>query len=179
MAVMNSPWKSPWISRPKFCRSILSPSMILLSVLLLAYILFRICDGRLRLVLKKQPQYFSGLKFPKEASVAAGICIAGSIVSYGKSEVCFTTFVNTSVVIAAIGFFCGAAFLDFYLKKAIKSNPLRFLIHLGIYFISMLIAPIAPVFNIFILYFLVAVVDSFANFRRICNEREMDTVEER
>ncbi len=74
--------------------------------------------------------------------------------------------VNVFIILSALYVFSGISLIDFYLRKIIKSTLLRIIIHFAIFTGFSLVTAVFPLINYFTVYIIIAVVDSFVNFRK-------------
>ena len=62
--------------------------------------------------------------------------------------------------------------MDFYLRRLIRSTFMRVVIHVLVIITATTTTMISPFVNVFVVYALIAVVDSFADFRKLSLEKE-------
>ena len=128
------------------------PSVLIIASLVIGYIVMWCISAQLRKIPKSGIVHsFSQIRVPKTAVVIMLLSIFLYITNM-EAEIGFI-FLNLFIIMFMLCAFSGISFVDFYLRKSIKSKFVRVLIYFFL--------------NIFPLYVLIAIVDSFANFRKL------------
>lgn len=147
------------------------PSILIISSLFVGYVIM----WSIAVQMRKHPQgirhSFSEIRIPRTA-LPVLIISAVSLIFLIKSDFMFVP-VNLIMVIIAVYFFAGVSFVDFYLRRGIKNTFFRILIHILVIVSASSISAILPVVNVFVIYALLAIIDSFLNFRKLSLDTDM------
>lgn len=155
------------------------PSVLVIVSIVIGYAIMWYVNYTLRKlpVKNREDHSFSRLRMPRLSIIVFVLVVIAFFVS--KSQKFDYVLVNMLVVLGTLCFFSGMSVVDFYLRKKIKNIFPRLLIHFAIYMISGVFTGIIPFANIFLIYILLSVVDSFVNIRRIkTNDKEGEINEE-
>lgn len=146
------------------------PSILVISSLAVGYGVMWLVTAQMRRLPVGITHSFAKVKLPKTAVIITALSFALFIINpQGNFSY---VFLNALMILAAVSFFAGISFVDFYLRRALKSTPLRVVIHILVILFSAVFSGISPYVNLFVVYILLASVDAFANFRKIRKEEE-------
>ena len=154
------------------------PSTLVLMSIIIGYTVMWCVNYFLRKIpaFKKDAHSFALLRMPKMAIL---FMILVSVLCFVlKSENIVYVLINVAVVFGGLSFFSGMSVVDFFLRKKIKAMFPRIGVHFLIYMLSGLITGIIPYANIIFVYVIIAMLDSFINFRRIKPSEEGESNEE-
>lgn len=142
--------------------TIMFPSILILNTLLISYVIYMMTKQVLGLLKKDIYRYpkFSQLKLSR--SMSAMLIVSFILPLFISSPVANAAITNIIVIISGIAVACGMSFIDFKLRKKIRSAWFRLLIYISVVFlISFGVGPLITVL-IFI-----AIADSYFDFRKV------------
>lgn len=141
---------------------LLFPSVLILNILATSYFVYMLIKQVLRLLKKDVSKYpdFSQLILKPSASAALVASYILSFVVGGEKTA--AAFSNIAVIVGGVAFVCGLSFVDFKMRKKIKSAWLRLPVYIAFAFVSS-----AAFGFLFFVLILIAVFDSFADYRRL------------
>ena len=138
------------------------PSVIIVSSLAVAYILMWAVASPLRRMTNNQKIHsFSRIKIPcgfTIVSILATIYLL--FFANSANSMVVTILLNMLIVISAIALLAGVSFADYYFRKALPFALPRIIIH------------VLVIINFFPAYILAAMIDSFANFRKLSTKTD-------
>lgn len=152
----------------------LLPSVLVVSSVVVGYIVMWCVAVSLKRTPLSMNHSFAQLKMPKSAFF---VMIAVFLLWHigGKAA---GVLGNVFAILWALFFICAVSLVDFFLRKAIKPAFLRVIIHFVIYSVFSVLVRINPFVNIFVLYVILASVDSFVDLRRFFKERAVNDEKE-
>ncbi len=159
--------------------SLIVPSILILSSILIGYIIMWCVNARMKSVPTGVEHSFSTIRVPR--SLVAIIVIAVALIILDIDQTVFVVCVNIVIVLMTLCGFAGISFVDFYLRKNIASRLLRIIV----YFAAVMISPMAlsvmniPLVNVFTICSLIALVDSFFDFRKLKRKGNLNETETR
>ncbi len=144
------------------------PSVFIISAIVIGYIsMWAVCAG-----LRKFPVAynvsFASLKMPKTSIFVLLLALVMAI--FGNTGFEYVGF-NVALVLGAMYFFCGISFIDFYLRRIVKGKVSRIFIQMILFFVSLVAGLVVPFANYFTVCLLIAVIDSFFDFRKISADK--------
>ena len=146
------------------------PSILVISSLAVGYGVMWLVTAQMRRLPVGITHSFAKVKLPKTTVVIMALSFALFFINpQGKFSYIF---LNALMVLGAVSFFTGMSFVDFYLRRIVRSTPIRVVIHIFVFLFSTVFSGVSPYVNLFIVYILLASVDAFANFRKIGKEEE-------
>ncbi len=146
------------------------PSMLILCSVVIGYIVVWSVTSQLRKLPFGIKHSFSHIRLPR--SMVAVLALALILLVLGVWEELSYISANVFLVLIFLCFFAGMSFVDYYLRRIICGNFIRILIHIFVIITATTTTMISPFINIFVIYALIAVVDSFADFRKLSLEEE-------
>ena len=136
--------------------TLLIPSVIIIVSMITAYAAMWLVSSQIRKMPFGFVHSFSQLKVSMTTSVIALIMIPVSIVSVkAGADILTTAALNMLAVLLSMCCFAGVSLADFYGRRFIKPTFVRVVLHIII------------LFNVFPLYIIAAIIDSFVNFRKL------------
>ncbi len=146
------------------------PSILVISSLAIGYGVMWLVTAQMRRLPVGITHSFAKVRLPRTAVIIMVLSFALFFMSpQGKLSYIF---LNALMVLGAVSFFAGMSFVDFYLRRTLKSTPIRAIIHIFVFLFATVFSGVSPYVNLFIVYILLASVDAFANFRKIGKEEE-------
>lgn len=156
------------------------PSILVISALGVGYGVMWLVTAQMRKLPVGITHSFAKVKLPKTAVVIMALCLAAFLIN-PQGKLSYIS-LNALIVLAAVSFFAGMSFVDFYLRRFVKSTLLRVILHIFVFVFSTAFSGVSPYVNVFTVYILLASVDAFADFRKTGREEEggmPDETEER
>ena len=136
--------------------TLLIPAVIITVSMVTAYAAMWLVSSQIRRMPVGNVHSFSHLKVSVLTSVVALIMIPVSVIGVKTgSELLTTATLNMLVVLLTMCYFAGISLFDFYARKFIRFTFVRVILHI---IISV---------NVFPLYIIAAIADSFINFRKL------------
>lgn len=136
--------------------TMLIPSMLIISSMVLAYIVLWAISVQVRKLPLGIIHSFSHIKVSRLTVLFLTMSVV--LVAVGltvNNELLLTVALNMLVVLSTMCFFAGVSLVDFFARKFIPLTFIRVILH-GI-----------VALNAFLIYIIIAFVDSFANFRKL------------
>lgn len=153
---------------------ILLPSVLVVSSVAVGYIVMWCVASSLKRTPLSMNHSFAQLKMPKSAFfVMLAVFLLWHIGGNTAGVLG-----NVFAILWAMFFICAVSLVDFFLRKAIKLTFLRIIIHFVIYSVFSVLVRINPFVNIFVLYVILASVDSFVDLRRFSKGRTVNDEKE-
>lgn len=154
------------------------PSILVISSLAVGYGIMWLVTAQMRRLPVGITHSFAKVKMPRSAVAVLALCLILFIIN-PQGKLSYIS-LNALMVLAAVSFFAGMSFVDFYLRGFVKSTLLRVVIHIFVFIFSTVFSGVSPYVNAFTAYILLASIDAFANFRKISKEEggaEVETEE--
>lgn len=143
------------------------PATLLISSVLVGYVIMWCVSARLRALPISFNHSFSEIKIPRLMVLFAVISLVISFLNLGEVSV---VALNVFVVLVSFFFFAGISFVEFFMRKKIKSGLIRIIIHIAVFFSLSAIAGAV--------YVIIAVIDAFCDFRKIKKRGQVCETEE-
>lgn len=158
------------------------PSVLVISSVIIGYVvMWLVCLHH-----RKMPfgitSSFAHIKIPR---TMVGVLLISLVLIFANiSEAVSHISMNVFLILTGLCFFAGMSILDYYVRGLIKNGVFRLIIHILILLSSSTVTMISPFINVFTVYAIAAVIDAFANFRKIGRDdnyvkEELDETEER
>ncbi len=150
--------------------SMLIPSVFIIISLILAYLVMWAVSVQLRKLPIGMNHSFSKIKIPRTMSIVflLVICIlvfSGVSKKFLLPKTLTAVLLNMMIVLQMFAMFAGISFIDYFLRKIVKSTVFRVLIYIG----TIVFLPITC-----IAYTIAGCVDSFADFRKLKPAESME-----
>ena len=139
------------------------PSVLVIISVVIGYIMMWIISYPFRKTEVFPKHSFAQIRFPR---VAAGIIAIAALLWIVAPANLKYICANVVFILCALAFFSGMSLVEFFLKKKIKSFFGRLIIHTVLYMFSLSVAGVSPFINIFTIYTVLAMIDSFVDIRR-------------
>lgn len=143
------------------------PAILVISSVIVGYLVMWCVSVRLRTLPISFKHSFSEIKIPKLMVLFALLSIVLSCLNFGEIS---AVALNVFVVLISFFFFAGISFLEFFMRKNIKSRTIRIIIHVAVFSSLSLLAGVA--------YILIAMLDAFFDFRKIKKRGQVCETEE-
>lgn len=140
------------------------PSVLVISSLAVGYAIMWLVVSNLRRIPGGMKHSFSEIRLPK---ITALIIVLAFIlfVMNPKGSLSYV-FLNVLIILLALYVFSGISILDFYMRRFIKNTFLRIIIHVFLIVSTAVFMGVSPYLNLFVVYVLLALIDSFVKLRR-------------
>lgn len=150
--------------------SMLIPSVFIIVSLTLAYVIMWAVSVQLRKLPVGMNHSFSRIKIPRMMSMVflLVICIllfSGVSEKFILPQILTAVFLNMMIVLQMFAMFAGISFIDYFLRKIIKTTAFRVVIYIG----TIVFLPIVS-----IIYTIAGCIDSFADFRKLKPEESIE-----
>lgn len=146
----------------------LIPALLIISCMAVSYILIVATRGMLKTYFREEHteiEYFFQLRTGKLLSTVTIVLL---LLAFMSGDAYFTSAIyNFAVIAGFIYFINGLSVVYFYLIKSIRVVPLAMLVLAVAFIVSLFAAVLMPAINVFTLLFVVGLLDSSANFRRL------------
>lgn len=142
--------------------TIMFPSILILNTLLLSYAIYMLVKHILALFKKDVSMYpkFSELKLRRSATIMLGVSY---ILPLFLSNATYSAAIsNITLIISGVAFACGFSFVDFKMRRKLRSAWFRLLVYIALFFLM----AAGMTLVMFTLVF-IAIADSFFDFRSL------------
>ena len=139
------------------------PTAVIVSTLTAGYIVMWMVSRSLRGTPLSNGHSFAGIRlsFP-----ALGFGLVMLVLLFLPGDMTGLVGLNGLLIFLCLAFFSGMSLLEFLMRLKIRSSLARIMLHGAILMGGYLIAAFLPVVNIFLLYAIFGIVDSFASIRK-------------
>ena len=145
------------------------PAIIIVMSIIVGYIIIWCVCARLRKVPGAIQHSFSEIRIPRTMVIIIALVIGLLFLDVEKT-VNYVA-VNLLMILLCLCFFAGMSILDYYLRSSIKWKFARVMTHGVIILFSSSFLNFSPYINIMTVYILLAIADSFFDFRKIRKRR--------
>ena len=145
------------------------PAIIIVMSIIVGYIVIWCVCARLRKVPGAIQHSFSEIRIPRTMVIIIALVIGLLFLDVEKT-VNYVA-VNLLMILLCLCFFAGMSILDYYLRSSIKWKFARVMTHGVIILFSSSFLNFSPYINIMTVYILLAIADSFFDFRKIRKRR--------
>ena len=145
------------------------PSMLIIEALFVGYVIMWCVCSKIRVLPIKVDHSFSKIKAPRLMICVLLLMLA--VLFAGVPQEAEYIILNIAVVLFYICSFAGLSLAEFWLRKVVKNSFVRIMLHLLVIMSFSVVLPMV--------YALAAVIDAFADFRKVGKRWKTDETEER